>query len=261
MAEGVAIEELGGPLEQPDETAQDAENGVADGARDSALLASLAPHNRTDMSQKLDDRDNQASETDRTKAVCEGPLGGTTRRVLGEVVRAKIPRPVHASNGCVHGVLDPFRDPVHREGHKHYQTNDPGVAAASTTARGIVARGLPLGINSHQGDGVPCAEPRRNQATNEADHVHMAVLLADVDSSLQHQGREGNPRDPSVETKGNEHAKDEEHDTRAPVVSPHVEDASANGPADVEDSRDPDEQLGEEAREPDVAKAEDEGDD
>ena len=89
----------------------------------------------------------------------------------------------------------------------------------------------------------------------------MAVLPANVDGSLEHQGRERDPLYPCPEAKGEEDAEDEEHDARAPVLPPQIKDGSAQGPADVKDASHPNELLRENAREPDVAKAEDHCDD
>lgn len=262
VAEGIPVEESNRPFKDPNQTSQDTENGVPYGASNSTLLPSLALHNRTKVPQKLDDGNNQAAEADRAEAVGESPLGGTTRRALGEVVRAEVPRAIHPRNDSVHGVLDPLGDPVHGEGDKHYEANDLTTTTASVAiTRRIAAGGLVLGIDGHQGDGEPGPKTSRNQATDEADHVDMAVLFADVNGSLEHQGREGDPFNPRPEAKGHEEAKDEEHYARAPVFSPQVENSRANSPADVEYTGHPDELLRENTRKPHVAKAENDGHD
>lgn len=89
----------------------------------------------------------------------------------------------------------------------------------------------------------------------------MTVLLAHVDGTPEHQGREWDSRDPCPEAKGQEEAKHEENDTRAPIVSVQIEDGRPDSPADVQDPSYPYELLGESTCEPDVAITEDHSDD
>lgn len=89
----------------------------------------------------------------------------------------------------------------------------------------------------------------------------MAVFLAHVNGILEHQRRERDPLYPGPEAECHEDAKDEEYDTRTPVVPPQIEDGSADSPTDVQDTSHPNELLGEHAREPYVSIAEDYGND
>lgn len=212
------------------------------------------------MSQELNNRDKQASQANGSKAVCKCALGGATGGVLGEVVGAEVPGTVDASDDGVDGVLEPLGDPVHGKSNKGDQTNDLALATAATSTRWVVVGWLILVVNGDERDGVPGAKCSCNHSTNEADEIRMAVFLADVDSCLQHQCREGNPRNPCIETKGHEETKDQEDDAGGIVLPPQIEDSRANCPADVENTRHPDELLGKEARKPDVGVGENDGD-
>lgn len=88
----------------------------------------------------------------------------------------------------------------------------------------------------------------------------MAVVLADIDCRLQHEGREWNAFPPCPKTKGHEETKNQKNDSCTPVSSIQIPHSGAESKADIEDSRDPDELLGEKAREPDIGVGEDEGD-
>lgn len=261
VAEGVAVEESYSPFEDGNHTSQNAEQDISNHASYTTLLTRLTSGNRAQLSDSLDDSNYQTTQADGSKAVSQSPLRSPSSRALGEVVRRKVPGAVDTRNGGVHGVLDPFRDPVHGEGDEDYQPNDLGLAAASIgIAIGVAGGRLILGVDGHQSDRVPSSESRGDHSSKEADHIHVPELLADINTRLEHQGREGNPRDPSVETKSHEQAHDEEHDSPAPVLSPEVEDGGPKCPADIQDARHPNELLREEAREPDVSEAKDDCD-
>lgn len=119
VAEGVAVKELESPLNQSEEAVQDAKDCHADEATDTTLLHGLALGDGTELAEELDNSHEKTAQADGSKAVCQSTLGGTPRRILGEVVDAKVPRGVDAGNGGVDGVLEPLRDPVHGKSHKH----------------------------------------------------------------------------------------------------------------------------------------------
>lgn len=158
MTESIAVEELGKPIKEGDQTSQETEYRVANGTFDSTFLARLAPCNRAQVSQELDDSDNQTPKADGAKTIGKGPIRGTTGRILWEVVRVEIPRAVDAGYGCVDGVFKPLGHPVHGECNKDDQPNDPGMAAASVSAGWVAGGGLEFGIDGHQGDSIICPE-------------------------------------------------------------------------------------------------------
>lgn len=173
-------------------------------------------------------------------------------------MRAEVPSSVHTRDGDVDRVLEPFRDPVHGKGDKDNQTNH---LALTTAATGSVARRrrLPPSIDGHQCHRVPRTKRRGNQPSDKAHQVDVAILLAHGNTRLQHQRREGNPRDPCVKGKHQEEGKDGEHNGGTPVASPEVEGSRTDGEDDVQNTRDPDELLGEYAGKPDVRIGEDDG--
>ncbi len=162
----------------------------------------------------------------------------------------EIPRAVDTRNDGVDGVLEPLRDPVHGECNEDDQSDDFAFAAAASirTAVGVVRRRVPFHINSNHCDGKPGTKSRGEDATNKADEVDVAVLLADVDARLEHQRRKGNSRDPGVKGKGHEGTKDKEHDSGGIILLVEIEYGGANSEDDVEDTGYPDERLRKHAR-------------
>jgi hypothetical protein len=88
----------------------------------------------------------------------------------------------------------------------------------------------------------------------------MTVALADVDSSGEHQCGERNPGNPGVKAESEEQSEDEEDDTRDILLLVEVEDGGTDSEDDVENTSDPDEDLGKGAGEKQVEEREDEGD-
>lgn len=84
----------------------------------------------------------------------------------------------------------------------------------------------------------------------------MAVLLGDVNGSLQHQGTKGDAGDPADESDYHEDGEDQKDNAAGPVVPGEHVDGGDEAEDDVEDAGDPDELLGEDASEPDVSIAE-----
>lgn len=172
----------------------------------------------------------------------------------------EVPRSVHTGDDGVDGVLDPLRDPVHGKCNENGETNDFALAAATIGALGIIGPRFVCHVDGRHGDGEPGGKGRGDEAANERHQVNMAVLFAHVDAGLEHERREWNSRDPRVKGISSEEAEDEEDNTRRPVLLVQIEDGSTKSPYNVENTRDPDELLGEHACEQDVEKRQDEGD-
>lgn len=252
VAESVAVEEFESPFEDRQEAAENAEDHIADHAADTTVIHGLLARNGAQLAQELNDGDEQTSQADGTEAVGEGTLGGTASGVLREVVDAEVPGAVDTRNDGVDGVLQPFGNPVHCKGDEDHQTDNLGLAAAAPISAtvGVVGRWLPLGVNSDHGDSEPSTEGSSEETTNQADEVDVAILLADSNAGLEHQGGEWNSRDPGVEGEGEESTKDEENNTGRVVLLVQVEDGGTNGENDVENSSHPDKRLREKARKP-----------
>lgn len=73
----------------------------------------------------------------------------------------------------------------------------------------------------------------------------MAVLAGDVDGNFHHVGCEGDAGDPADEADDGEDAENEEDDAAAILSADDVVDAGGEGEDDVQDARDPYEELGE----------------
>lgn len=166
--------------------------------------------NRAQLTQELNDGNDQAAQTDGAEAIREGTSGGSTRSSLGELSnRAKVPRGIEACYCGVNCVLEPLQYPVHGEGDKDDQTNDLGFTAALAAwlAVWIILTGLIRDVDGCQSDREPGRECNGNDAADERYHVHVAVLLAHIDGRSEHKGREGDTRDPCPEGKRGEPAQ------------------------------------------------------
>jgi hypothetical protein len=102
----VTVQELDRPVEQADETSKDAEHNRADNI---AVASSRSLGSRADLSDELDDGNEQTTQTNATEAVGQGTLQGTAGRTLGEflIVRIEVPRAVYTRDGDVNGVFEP----------------------------------------------------------------------------------------------------------------------------------------------------------
>lgn len=158
----------------------------------------------------------------------------------------------------MNGVLQPLRDPVHGERDKDDESNHSAFATAAVPACRVVVGRLPLGVDGDKGNGEPCGEGGCDETADEADEIHMTVLLADINASLEHECREWDPRDPGVEAERQEAAEDEKDNGGGVVLDNKVINRGADGEDDVENAGYPDEGLREEASEPDVCKRKDE---
>lgn len=253
VAESVAVEELESPFEDRQEAAENAEDHIADHATDTTVIHGLLAGNGAQLAEELDDGDKQTSQADGTEAVGEGALGGTASGILGEVVDTEVPGTVDTRDDGVDGVLQPLRNPVHCKGDEDHQTDNLALAAPTSGAVGVVGRRFPLGVNSDHGDSEPSTEGSSEETTNQADEVDVAILLANSNAGLEHQGGERNSRNPCVECEGEESTKDEENNAGRVVLLVQIEDGGTNGENDVENSGHPDERLGEQARKPDIS--------
>lgn len=212
------------------------------------------------MPQKLDDGENQAAKADGTEAGSQGSLARAASGTPGQTVWEEVPGAVDACDGGVDRVFQPLGDPVHGESDKGDKADDFGVAAAAAVAGTVVAGRLEPIMDSDQGNRVIGAQGGGYEPSHQADEVDMAILLTDIDGGPEHEGGEGDAADPSPEAESEEDAEDEEDNAGSPVAAIQVEDCGADGPADIEDACHPDELLGEEAREPDIAVSEHDGD-
>lgn len=257
MGEGIAIEELDGPVQDANDAAEDAEQ---DRANKIALGCFLLLSNGADLTQEVDDCNHKTTKTDASETVGHGAFESSPRGSRGQVVRAEIPRSIDAGYGGVDGVLEPFGDPVGRESNEDKQTDDlalPTTTSASA-AGGVISR-LILDVNGNQSDRVPGAESSAGQTSNRADQIDMAIALGDVNGGLQHQGAEWNAGNPADEGDDHEYGEEEKDNATGPVVPRQHVNGGDEAEDDVEDAGDPNELLGECAGQPDVGIAENNG--
>lgn len=206
VGEGVAIQELNSPIQNPNQTTQDAKQ---DGGNNVALGGFVLSSNRADLAQEVDDGHNQTAETDAAKTVGQGSFQCAASSSPRQVVRVEIPGTIHTGNGDMDRVLQPFRNPVHGKCDEDDQTGH--LCRATATAAGItrtILTRLPPSIDGDKGDTVPRGEGRSQDAAEQTDKIDMAIFLGDVDGSLQHQGAEGDARNPGDEGEYQETNKD-----------------------------------------------------
>lgn len=263
MAESISVQELQGPFEQSNQTAENAENDISNHAADTALVTGLLPGNGAQLTEELNNSDEQATQTDGPEAVGKRTLGGSARGTLGKVVHAEIPGAVDTRDDGVNRVLEPLRNPIHGKSDKDDQANDCGLAAAFAigAALGVISRWFIRHVDGCQGDGEPGSKCGSQESTDQGNKIDMAIFFADSDARLEHQGGKGYARDPGVEGKGRKQSKDEKDNASGPVLFVEVIDGGSDGPANVQNARDPNKLLGEDARDGDVAPGQDEGND
>lgn len=213
------------------------------------------------MSQELYNGENQAAKADGTEAGSQGSLAGAASGTSGQTVWEEVPGAVDACDGGVDRVFEPLGDPVHCKGNKGDEPDDFGMAAAATVTGTVIAGRLEPVVDSDQGNRIIGTQGGGYQPSHQTDEVDMAILLADIDGGPEHEGGEGDAADPGPEAESEKDAEDQEDNTGSPVAAIQVEDSGADSPADVKDACHPDELLGEEAREPDIAVSEHDGDD
>ena len=258
VAECVSVQELDSPVEDANQTAQDAKQNRPHHV---AITGSIALSGRAELTKSLDDSYKQTSKTDTAEAVGHGPLESTAGRALWHGVRVEIPGAVYAGDGSVDCVLQPFGDPVHGEGNENQQANHFAVSAITDTVSAvrIGTIGCILNVDGDQCDGVPCAQCSCEQSSDQRYDVGMSVLLRHVDGSLQHKDAERDPGNPADEAENVEDAEQQENNASRPVSPGQHVDCRNKTEDDVEYAGDPDELLGELARSPHVCIAEDGG--
>lgn len=174
---------------------------------------------------------------------------------------SKVPSAVDTADDCVDGVFEPLCNPIHGESDKYNQANDGSLATVGAvgTAVRVVGRRLPSDVDTNHGGREPGAKSSRQKAADEADNVHMAVFLADVDAGAKHKSRKRNTRNPGPKGKGGKEGENEEDDTGRPVLLVQVVDGGSKGKHQVENTSDPDKGLGEGARKTKVSNRENKG--
>lgn len=189
MAEGVAVKELKSPFQERQDAAQDTENNIANHTTNSIIGTGLALCDRTELAKELNNCNQQTTEADGTEAVGEGTFSCGTSCILGEVVDAEIPRSIYTSDDGVDGVLEPLGNPVHGKSDENKETNDFALATvlSSSTAIRIIWRWLPFNIDGHHGNREPSSKGSTENTTNQADEVDVSILLAYIDTCLEHK--------------------------------------------------------------------------
>ena len=216
MDEGIAVDELHGPVDDADDAAQHAERDRAD---DVAFPSFLLLRDARRLPHHVDQRDDQRAEADAPKAVRHAPPECAARRSSRHAAwlsRAEIPAPVQTGNGAVQRVLDPLADPVSRKRDEHQQSDD---FCARTSARARAARTrriahprpavarLVLDVHRNQRDGVPRPKCQRREAAERARREDMSMPPGDIHRRLQHHDAKGDARDPAHEADDAENGK------------------------------------------------------
>ena len=199
MGKGITVDELHGPIDNTDQTAENTEGASGNAISPSSFVllgdaASLADH--------VDDGDDEGAEADAAEGVGHGALESTSRGALRHSTRltsAEEPTAVHARDRAMQGIFDPFGDPVTGEGDKDDEADD--FCRGASTAGGASGVGAPVvgtvfHVDGDEGDGVPGAEGEGGEAAECADGEDVAVVFGYVHGCLQHEDAEGDAGDP-----------------------------------------------------------------
>lgn len=258
MGEGVAVEELHGPVEDADEASDDAPD---DGGDDISVGRGGLPADGAELAKTVDDGHHQATQTDAAEAVCQGALEGSSRDLGGVVVGVEIPRSVDTRDGDMNCILEPLGNPVCGKGDEDDEADDLALAAPAgpLATGGIVGARLVFDVDGDEGHRIVGGKERGQKAADGADQVDVAVLLGDINGRLEHEDAKGDARDPRVKGKDHEERKDQKDDAARIVLAVEHVNGRRQAKHDVENARDPDELLGKHAGQQHVEVAEDYG--
>ena len=189
MAECVTVDELDGPIDQSDDTAEKTETDFSDYV---SLCGFLLLSYTDCLAEHIDQRHDERSKADTAETIChcatEGPACSTTGHTAW-FSTAEEPRPVHACDGRVKGILDPFRDPVSRKRYKDKKTYDFCGRTASVTGRigGRTALvGLIFDVHGHERDTEPGAKGKSYETPNCAGEEHVPESFCNIHCCLKH---------------------------------------------------------------------------
>ena len=105
-----------------------------------------------------------------------------------------------------------------------------------------------LYIDSNERDGEPGPKGKSGKASNRADGEDMSVRLGHIHGGLKHHDTEWNAGYPTDETDDAENGKESEDDACGVVLLIEIIHCSCNSKDNMEDSSNPNELLGEQAR-------------
>lgn len=145
--ESVSVDKLHSPVQDANEALQDAK-AASHGHIPRVGFRLLC--NRADLSEHVDDSNDETAETDRAKAVRQGATRGTPSCSRWRVSGREEPRGVHSAADRVDGVLEPFGNPVRGEGEVDEEPNDDARAAVAAGAACGIRTGFVLCVDGHQ---------------------------------------------------------------------------------------------------------------
>jgi len=203
VREGIAVDKLHCPVKNSDETSDE----TPDNSLENVTVGGRGPlPDRAKLPQAVDECDDQTPQTDTSKGIREGTLQTSTRHPLRIVLGVEVPASVDPRDGSVDGVLEPLGNPVRGEGDEDQQTDDLALAATTSpfSAGRVVGTWFVLDIDGHQRNRVPGRKNGRQEASNGAHHVHMAMLFRHINGSLEHQHAKWDTWDPGDECEDQE---------------------------------------------------------
>lgn len=154
-----------------------------------------------------------------------------------------------SANGLTH--LDPLGDPVASESDKNNQPDDSAAGTPSfcitSRIRCISRAARHVGcVNTNQSTTEVCAECNTCNTTEEADDKDVNALHPrNIHCLLEHANRERDSGDPADEADNGEYCEDGEDNSGSPQMSDEVIYRCADGEDAVENSSQPNEELGE----------------
>ena len=214
MDKGITVDKLHRPVNDADDTAQDAEHDRSDNV---SLAGFLLLRDAHCLPYQINQSHDQGPKANASKAVRHAPAERAPRRSPWHsawLSRAKVPASVQSRNGAVQRILDPFADPVSCKCDEDQQADDLCTRAASgarTTRTCWIAHSRPavtrfvLDIHCDQRDRVPRTKGKGRKAANGACHKDVPVPARNIHRRLQHHNTKRYARNPTNKT---DHAKD-----------------------------------------------------
>lgn len=169
MRKSVAVDELDGPVEDADQTLQDAKENVTDNV---PVSAGLALCDGADLSEAVNDGDNETSKADAAEGVGHGTTESPSGCSFREVLAAKVPGAIDAGDCDVDDVLDDLGGVICGKSDKHNEPDDFTVAAtACSLVAGWVVAWLIFDVDGDKSNRIPRGKGGGNESADKTHNV------------------------------------------------------------------------------------------
>lgn len=160
----------------------------------------------------------------------------------------------------MYGVFEPFRKPIGNKRDVGNKARNCGIAASSTGGARLTVTGRRvLDVDGGECDGKPSRVNGPDEPSEETDHIDVAVVVGDIDRSLQHEGAERYAADPGDECDNHDDDEDQKDDATGVVLSIQHIDGCSQAPKDIQYSGEPNDLLRKHANQQNIDEAEHHG--